>query len=176
MQPAHANDVLFALAVSALYGAFSGVFAARAARLWRLAWRRSASSWPTRPDRSPALRSSPFFERSFIMSHLHASPLRLAHGPCIGDDAVPRSHRPPARRCPDGLVCARDGLPGRQHRADADRLRHRAHHWAIFPALGWGLGLLLHGLGVWLSLGGGGLQQRLIDQERARLSSQRDPW
>ena len=49
-------------------------------------------------------------------------------------------------------------------------------HWAIFPALGWGLGLLLHGLGVWLALGGGGLQQRLIDQERARLASQRDPW
>jgi hypothetical protein len=48
--------------------------------------------------------------------------------------------------------------------------------WALFPALGWGLGLLLHGLGVWLSLGGGGLQQRLIDQERARLSSQCDPW
>ncbi len=37
MQPAHANDVAFALAASALYGAFSGVFAARAARLWRLA-------------------------------------------------------------------------------------------------------------------------------------------
>ena len=49
-------------------------------------------------------------------------------------------------------------------------------HWAIFPALGWGLGLLLHGLGVWLTLGGAGLQQRLIDQERARLASQRDPW
>jgi len=49
-------------------------------------------------------------------------------------------------------------------------------HWAIFPALGWGLGLLLHGLGVWLALGGGGLQQRLLAQERARLASQRDPW
>ncbi len=49
-------------------------------------------------------------------------------------------------------------------------------HWAIFPALGWGLGLLLHGLGVWLALGGGGLQQRLLEQERARLASQRDPW
>ena len=48
--------------------------------------------------------------------------------------------------------------------------------WALFPALGWGLGLVLHGLGVWLWLGGGGLQQRLIDQERARLASQRDPW
>ena len=48
--------------------------------------------------------------------------------------------------------------------------------WAIFPALGWGLALLLHGRGVWLSLGGAGLQQRLIDQERTRLASQRDPW
>ena len=49
-------------------------------------------------------------------------------------------------------------------------------HWAIFPALGWGLGLLMHGLGVWLALGGGGLQQHLLEQERARLASQRDPW
>lgn len=49
-------------------------------------------------------------------------------------------------------------------------------HWAIFPALGWGLGLALHGMGVWLVMGGGGLKQRLIDQERARLTAQRDPW
>jgi len=48
--------------------------------------------------------------------------------------------------------------------------------WHVYPLLGWGLGLVLHGLGVWLGLGGGGLQQRLIDQERARLASQRDPW
>jgi len=50
------------------------------------------------------------------------------------------------------------------------------HHWAVYPALGWGLGLLLHGLGVWLSLGGGGLQERLLVQERARLANRRDPW
>ena len=31
-------------------------------------------------------------------------------------------------------------------------------HWAIFPALGWGL------------------HERLVQQERARLASQRDPW
>jgi hypothetical protein len=37
MHLAQANDVSFALPVSTLYGAFSGVFAARAARLWRLA-------------------------------------------------------------------------------------------------------------------------------------------
>ena len=36
-QPALAHDVGFRLAFDALYGVFSGVFAARGARLWRLA-------------------------------------------------------------------------------------------------------------------------------------------
>lgn len=46
-------------------------------------------------------------------------------------------------------------------------------HWAIYPALGWGLGLLIHGLVVWIVLGGGGLQQRLVAQERERLMQER---
>ncbi len=50
------------------------------------------------------------------------------------------------------------------------------HHWAIFPALGGGLGLAMHGVGVWLSLGGGGLHERLLARERERLAAQRDPW
>ena len=37
MQPALTHDAGFRLALGALYGAFSGVFAARGARLWRLA-------------------------------------------------------------------------------------------------------------------------------------------
>ena len=37
MQPGLAHHVNFALTIGALYGAFSGIFAARAARLWRLA-------------------------------------------------------------------------------------------------------------------------------------------
>ena len=37
MQPALANNNSFALPVSALYGAFSGVFLARSAKLWRIA-------------------------------------------------------------------------------------------------------------------------------------------
>jgi hypothetical protein len=37
MHLVQAGDLAFALSLSALYGAFSGVFAARAARLWRLA-------------------------------------------------------------------------------------------------------------------------------------------
>lgn len=37
MHPEVAHEAIFTLGFSALYGAFSGVFAARAARLWRLA-------------------------------------------------------------------------------------------------------------------------------------------
>lgn len=37
MQPALARDANFSLGFGALYGAFSGVFLARAVRLWRLA-------------------------------------------------------------------------------------------------------------------------------------------
>ena len=37
IQASLAHDGTFALTVSTLYGAFSGIFLARAARLWRLA-------------------------------------------------------------------------------------------------------------------------------------------
>lgn len=47
--------------------------------------------------------------------------------------------------------------------------------WAIYPALGWGAGLAIHGLVVY-ALAGGGLYERLLQRERARLSVQRDPW
>lgn len=50
------------------------------------------------------------------------------------------------------------------------------HAWALFPALGWGLGLLIHGAVVWLALPGSGLRAQLEQQERQRLSQQRDPW
>lgn len=39
MEPALGGDALFAPAVSAVYGAFSGIFLGRALRLWRLAKR-----------------------------------------------------------------------------------------------------------------------------------------
>ncbi|WBY01436.1 2TM domain-containing protein [Ramlibacter tataouinensis] len=48
--------------------------------------------------------------------------------------------------------------------------------WAIFPALGWGVGLAAHGLAVFFVTGGGGLYQSLLDRERSRLQVQRDPW
>ena len=49
-------------------------------------------------------------------------------------------------------------------------------YWAVYPALGWGLGLAIHGFVVFLTTGGGGLHERLVQQERDRLSLQRDPW
>ena len=49
-------------------------------------------------------------------------------------------------------------------------------HWALYPALGWGLGLLIHGAVVWLVLPGNRLRERLLAQERARLLAARDPW
>ena len=49
-------------------------------------------------------------------------------------------------------------------------------HWAVFPAFDWGIGLLVHGAVVFLATGGGGLHERLVQQERKRLTLQRDPW
>lgn len=47
-------------------------------------------------------------------------------------------------------------------------------HWAVFPALGWGLGLAIHGLVVFFVTGGAGLYERLLQRERDRLNLQRD--
>lgn len=49
-------------------------------------------------------------------------------------------------------------------------------HWAVFPFFGWGLGLAIHGLVVFLLTGGAGLHEKLVARERERLSLQRDPW
>ena len=49
-------------------------------------------------------------------------------------------------------------------------------HWAIFPALGWGLGLAIHGMVVFLVTDGAGLRARLVQQERERLSVRHDAW
>jgi hypothetical protein len=48
--------------------------------------------------------------------------------------------------------------------------------WAIFPLGGWGLGLAIHGAVVWLGSPGSALHERLLQQERARLQTKRDPW
>lgn len=47
--------------------------------------------------------------------------------------------------------------------------RH-THSWAVFPALGWGLGLLIHGAAVWLP--SGKLYTQLLERERTALRDQ----
>ncbi|MDT8992018.1 2TM domain-containing protein [Curvibacter sp. APW13] len=48
------------------------------------------------------------------------------------------------------------------------------HHWAIYPAFGWGIGLLVHGFVVFFgSAGGFGLRQSLLERERQRLLNDR---
>lgn len=52
-------------------------------------------------------------------------------------------------------------------------------HWAIFPLLGWGVGLLFHGLSVWMFQPGGDLMTRMVERERTRLSGRaksQDAW
>jgi len=49
-------------------------------------------------------------------------------------------------------------------------------HWAVYPALGWGLGLAIHGFAVLLATHGHPWHERLVERERQRLLAQRDPW
>jgi hypothetical protein len=48
--------------------------------------------------------------------------------------------------------------------------------WAIYPALGWGLGLAIHGIVIFFVTGGGGVHERLVERERRLLRAQRQPW
>ena len=45
--------------------------------------------------------------------------------------------------------------------------------WAVFPLLGWGLGLTIHGIVTFVSLQGEGLRQRMVASEVARLREKR---
>ena len=41
--------------------------------------------------------------------------------------------------------------------------------WSVFPLMGWGLGLLLHGISVFVLGTGSGLRERMVQTERDRL-------
>ncbi|WP_432730923.1 2TM domain-containing protein [Variovorax sp. W6] len=43
--------------------------------------------------------------------------------------------------------------------------------WAMYPLMGWGLGLLIHGAVIWLIAPGGGFYDRLVERERRALGS-----
>ncbi len=44
--------------------------------------------------------------------------------------------------------------------------------WSAGPALGWGLGLVLHGVAVFVLGQGSSLRERLVERERERLRRQ----
>lgn len=44
-----------------------------------------------------------------------------------------------------------------------------ARPWNVYPALGWGLGLALHFVSVFVMGQGSGLRERLVQRERERL-------
>lgn len=44
--------------------------------------------------------------------------------------------------------------------------------WAVFPLLGWGLGLAVHGAAVFLKTGGAGIYDRMVQAERQRVAGQ----
>ena len=47
-------------------------------------------------------------------------------------------------------------------------------NWAIYPFMGWSIGLLAHGAVVFVL--GGNLFTRLVESEKAKLQGRRDPW
>lgn len=47
----------------------------------------------------------------------------------------------------------------------------RGHDWAIYPLLGWGLGLLIHGAVVFFLAPGNSFYERLLERERKALGA-----
>lgn len=43
-------------------------------------------------------------------------------------------------------------------------------YWAVYPALGWGLGLALQGMSVFVWGAGSSLRERMVQTERERLA------
>lgn len=50
-----------------------------------------------------------------------------------------------------------------------------SRRWSIYPLLGWGLGLALHGVSVFILGAGAGLRERMVQKERERLQRQQGP-
>ena len=46
--------------------------------------------------------------------------------------------------------------------------------WSVDPLLGWGLGLVLHGVSVFLLGSGSGLRERMVQREREALQRRQD--
>lgn len=46
--------------------------------------------------------------------------------------------------------------------------------WSVYPLLGWGLGLTLHGVSVFVLGAGSGLRERMVHKERERLQREQE--
>jgi hypothetical protein len=46
--------------------------------------------------------------------------------------------------------------------------------WSVMPMMGWGVGLALHGISVFVLGAGSGLRERMVQKERERLQRERD--
>ena len=55
------------------------------------------------------------------------------------------------------------------------RYAYGTRPWSVFPLLGWGVGLALHGVSVFVLGAGSGLRERLVQKERERLQRQQGP-
>ena len=45
--------------------------------------------------------------------------------------------------------------------------------WSVFPLLGWGLGVVLHGVSVFVLGSGSSFRERMVQKERDRLQRER---
>jgi hypothetical protein len=50
----------------------------------------------------------------------------------------------------------------------------RQRPWTIYPAMGWGLGLILHGIAVFVLGAGSSLRESMVQRERERLQRRQD--
>lgn len=52
----------------------------------------------------------------------------------------------------------------------------QGRYWPIFPMVGWGLAVVLHGLSVWFAGYGSTMREDMVERERQKLAKQRDSW
>jgi hypothetical protein len=55
-----------------------------------------------------------------------------------------------------------------------DLMTSRGEHWFMWPLIGWGVGLLFHGLGVFVFGDGLAIRKKMIDAEMRRQAHNRD--
>ena len=90
------------------------------------------------------------------------------HTPTLSSDALDRAARRRVRAKMGWyihalvFVCVNAGLALIAWRSGRE--------WFVYPLAGWGLGLAIHGLAVWLLAPGADWRERLVERERAALT------